>query len=278
MARRLIGQYEYGDLPSKEEERRMLLAHQKDPTEQTSEWIVRSYVRMVYKIAATYSHLTSSLDTEDLVQIGILSLLSLATRFDPRKARFSTYATVIIKRDMQEAVDRSKFIETPEKVSADKRVLDRTMNSLDQDGAINPSIKELSLATGFSEDRVLDLLKLPTCSTSLDEAFSSSPEDSDVKIGDIIPDDRPRVDEYVSERIDAQEFVQQVTRLLARYPSEWREVYLARFGLQDYRPHTIVEISEKTEQPVSTVAQRIKRMNKYLLQQLLFPNADLGPS
>jgi len=73
-------------------------------------WIVNSYMRTAGK--------NMGLETEDLFQEGCIWLLHAARTFDPQRAKFSTFATTVIRNGIIAHHRRSRF-HTPATVSLD---------------------------------------------------------------------------------------------------------------------------------------------------------------
>ena len=71
--------------------------------------LIRGHLGLVRKIAwKVHSHVSSSIDVEDLVQIGMIALIEAARNFEDRgEATFATYATMRIRGGMIDALRKS---------------------------------------------------------------------------------------------------------------------------------------------------------------------------
>ncbi|MFZ0530462.1 MAG: sigma factor, partial [Propionicimonas sp.] len=84
-------------LPATEAELRALVAFGQEAFQQ----FLLGYVRLVGKLAAAEAK-RSGLATEDLFQEGFLAMAEALRRYDHRRGRFSTYATVRISQHLAE--------------------------------------------------------------------------------------------------------------------------------------------------------------------------------
>lgn len=106
-------------------------------------------------------------DQDDLRQGGLLGLIRAAEKFDTANgATFSTYASYWIRKSIQAAIHAAvDRIGAGQEALGERRALDREIEtSIVRDG-LPPTIDELMGSTGFSEQRVLRLLALPSTSS-----------------------------------------------------------------------------------------------------------------
>ena len=75
--------------------------YQRRPTRPAPEQLARSHMALVRKIAwHTHGRVSSAIDIEDLVQIGMVALVEAANGYEDRGHAFSTYATMRIRGSM----------------------------------------------------------------------------------------------------------------------------------------------------------------------------------
>ena len=75
--------------------------YQRRPVKPTPESLVRSHMALVRKIAwHVHGRVSTAIDAEDLVQIGMVALVECANAYDDRGHAFATYATVRIRGAM----------------------------------------------------------------------------------------------------------------------------------------------------------------------------------
>lgn len=72
-------------------------------------WLIRSHLALVRKLAwHVHSRMSSSIEVEDLIQIGTIALIEAARNFEDRgAASFATYATMRIRGAMIDALRKS---------------------------------------------------------------------------------------------------------------------------------------------------------------------------
>jgi RNA polymerase sigma factor (sigma-70 family) len=102
-------------LLTQEEETKLANKYRKKKDQAAGAQLVRSNLRLVAKIAYTYSR--SKIPLADLIQQGNLGLMAAIKKFDPKKARLSTYATQWIKAYINRYVkDRFENIKAEEEI------------------------------------------------------------------------------------------------------------------------------------------------------------------
>jgi RNA polymerase sigma factor (sigma-70 family) len=133
--------------------------------------LVESNLRLVAVLAEKRRNL--GLPAEDLVQEGNLALVSVAEFFDPSRARFSTFATLKIDSFLLRANDNSgHFIGRPVHVCERMRKIAKAERSFSEQSGKNPSVEDLSLATGIAPDEIESLLQLRQPVDSLDASLA----------------------------------------------------------------------------------------------------------
>ena len=133
--------------------------------------LVESNLRLVAALAEKRRHL--GLPVEDLVQEGNLALVSVAEFFNPSRARFSTFATLKIDSFLLRANDNSGyFIGRPVHVCERMRKIAKAERSLFEQTGENPSVEDLSVATGIAPDEIESLLQLRQPVDSLDASLA----------------------------------------------------------------------------------------------------------
>src|SRR5438132_14374847 len=71
------------------------------PTKTSPEALIRSHMPLVRKIAwHVHAHVSSAMEVEDLVQIGMVALVEAANGYEDRGHAFATYASMRIRGHM----------------------------------------------------------------------------------------------------------------------------------------------------------------------------------
>lgn len=119
--------------------------------------IVHGHLRLVIAIAKSYDW--SGVPLLDLIQEGNLSLLKAASSYDPERAAFSTFVYPRVQSDIQRAVDTKlgRVVNLPVHICEKLRKLRRVEADLKKDLKRDPTLLELSDATGLSPDVLQEL-------------------------------------------------------------------------------------------------------------------------
>lgn len=150
-----------------EEEKTLTVEAQKGCAE-AKERLVESNIRLVINIAKSYQ--SRAVPLEDLIQEGVIGLITAIERFDPTKGfRFSTYATHWVKQAIGRAVDcKAKTIRLPAHISQTLRKVEKTRNDLTHSTGSEPTPEQLAREMGMSLRKLNSLLQASQELISLD--------------------------------------------------------------------------------------------------------------
>jgi RNA polymerase primary sigma factor len=125
-------------------------------------------------ISIARKSLGRGVEYEDLVQEGIMGLITAAEKFKPEKGfRFSTYATWWIRQAIDDAVLRhGDTVKKPSNFRTYSKRLINATQSLHQELGRKPSTVELSRRTGTNLSTINRLLSLISGTISLDTQIS----------------------------------------------------------------------------------------------------------
>ena len=160
-----------------EEEKALTTAAQAG-CQDSREKLVESNIRLVMNIARSYH--SRNVPLEDLVQEGVIGLMTAIQRFDPNKGfRFSTYATHWIRQSIGRAVDgKAKTIRLPSHISQSLRKVDKTKAELMQKTGEEPTRDQIAAAMGISLQRLELLIQAQRELVSLDVKVGESESNS----------------------------------------------------------------------------------------------------
>jgi RNA polymerase primary sigma factor len=222
------------------------------------EKLISSNLRLVVSIAKRYQ-VSTQLTLLDLVQEGMLGLIRAAEKFDWRRGhKFSTYATLWIRQSIQRALDNhARVIRLPITVAQEERRVAAAERRLTGELCREPTLEELSEATGLTAARISDLAAAPRVATSLDRPVG----DEETTLGALLPTGAAEVGEELHLSLERE----QVRRAVAALGEPERSVIRLRFGLDgDREPQTYGAIAKQ----LGIKAGRIRTLEKRALKQL----------
>ena len=125
------------------------VTYQRRPARQTSDALVRSHMPLVRKIAwHVHGRMSSAIEVDDLVQIGMIALVEAANGFEDRGHAFSTYASMRIRGAMIDHLRRGAGI--ARSAITRRRELAGTRAKLEAQLGRDPSAPEMAAAMNLS--------------------------------------------------------------------------------------------------------------------------------
>lgn len=181
------------------EEEKILFLKLKQGDSKVRKKLIDSNLRLVVSIAGHFSN--SDLPFLDLIQEGNLGLMIAVDKFDITKDnKFSTYAYYWIINSIKRAIqNKEKTIRIPkyklEQLNKYKNIKAKLTMSLSR----KPSIEEIARQMGISVTQIEDLLQIRTTVVSMNSLIA---EDSDIELGDLIPDTEENVEDMAIKNIE----------------------------------------------------------------------------
>jgi RNA polymerase primary sigma factor len=205
---------------------------------QARERIIELNMRLVYSIARRYHCRSMTLD--DLVQEGVIGLLTAVDRFDGGYGcRLSTYATHWIRQSITRAIEQhDRLIRLPVQATSELRQLEQARVAMRQKLNRDPDVEELAAECSLAVERVAHLLGTGE-PVSLDTLVGP---DQELHLGEVAVDDRAP-DPEAGTLADAG--MDEVRKVLTTLETKERRVIELRYGLTGEVPISLQEMSER---------------------------------
>lgn len=163
-------------------------------------WIARKHYNRV-------AH--TSIEIEDLVQEGILGLITAAQRYDYRVGRFTTYASWWIRAMIGRAIqDQKDIVRVPVHAQETWWEITKDIRKFRRDNGRKPTLEDIATATGIPVEKIRKLREATQRRVvSLDQTSPThrAKDDSEVSLGALISDERVLPADI---RIEAEEELQ----------------------------------------------------------------------
>jgi RNA polymerase primary sigma factor len=221
------------------------------------EELVNAFLPLIGAVARPYLR-QGTIDREDLMQQGVVGLLTALERYDPSVgAPFWAYASWWVRQAMQQVVSQ---------LSSPVVLSDRALRALSRVGAARrdyvqqhrrePTRRQLAAAADLDEQHVATLFAARGRPRALEEPLG----DTDTAARDLLPDPAAEDDfEAVRRRTAAQ----QVGELLAQLGEREQFVVRCRFGV-DSEERTLRDIAGD----LGLTAERVRQIEQRALESL----------
>ncbi|MBA2567864.1 MAG: sigma-70 family RNA polymerase sigma factor [Actinobacteria bacterium] len=234
------------------------LARRKDEGDEAAKRkLIESNLRLVMSITRNYTR--AGVPLLDLIQEGNLGLIRAVEKFDYKLGfKLSTYATWWIRQAVTRALaDQGRTIRLPVHVADAARKVLRARRILTQKLNRDPLVTEIAKESGFTPERVQELLDLVEDPVSLETPVG----DGESLYGDLIEDtksDRP--DAVTAKGLRSKELAGALEGLNPRM----RRVLALRFGLDGHTPHTLEQVGVG----LGITRERVRQLEARALREL----------
>jgi RNA polymerase primary sigma factor len=234
------------------------LARRKDAGDEAAKSrLIESNLRLVMSITRNYTR--AGVPLLDLIQEGNLGLIRAVEKFDWTLGfKLSTYATWWIKQSVQRALaEQSRTIRLPVHVADQVRKVQKARRILGQKLNRDPSVDEVAEESGFTPQRVQELLDLVQDNVSLDTPIG----DGESIMSDLIHDENAASpEEETAQSARSRELAAALSELNPRL----RRVLMLRFGLDGKDAMTLEQVGTE----LGITRERVRQLETRALREL----------
>ena len=211
---------------SKEEVDRLFEEYFKTRSLKIKNELIEANIGLAIKCAMDLVKKLKTIDLEDLASVGFEHLGEIIERYNPEKGIFSSYATKSLNGYMLDELGILMFAPHISFKSREENTkITRAIKEYEEKYGERPNIKYLADKTGFSPEKIVNLI-----------GSTSIPEKLDKK--DLLTPDS-------SEKVLNKTTIDYLLKALDKCLNErQKQVIVLRFGLNGNKPHILSEIGE----------------------------------
>lgn len=224
--------------------------------------LVERSLRLVISIAKKY--VRDDISVSDLIQEGNLGLMKGVEKFDYRLGhRLSTYVTYWINQSiMRSLTNTSRIIRISASTLKQISTIRAATADLLQKNGEEPTPEAIADAVGLPPARVRALLKMAEQPISL-----QATTEQEKQLEDLIPDENTPLP---NAEADSASLKASIQKALATLNDRERLILTKRYGLDDNKPLTLIQVAEE----LNVSRERIRQLEKSAIQKLRSPESS----
>ena len=252
-----VGRHEVLD----NEEINLLIAEAQKGDITSRDRIITHNMRLVIKISKKY--INRGLEQPDLISEGVFGLIHAIKKFDPEKAKFTTYCGYWIESYMDRAsMDKGRTIRIPIHRNVLHRKLIKLSKEFENKTGMSPRVEYLSNVMEIEQDAVRKLIYDYQSILSLDFNATSEYNKNDecdplITFIESDPED-------FGENLDKERSFQKVYDSIKKLSARHQQVLSLRFGLNGCNSHTF----EMTGKVMGVSRERVRQIQEAALISL----------